>query len=113
MQLEEAAKRMGLEQERETGADQPHDDPAVGADGDTTEPEPPTPKRRLSAYLWAMLIARVVGALSLISGVRERAKSEECGDRPRRGAAHPRAPQRAHRAPEDRARARPAAGGLP
>jgi hypothetical protein len=57
LQLEDASRKMGLDQEPGTcGAD--GETPADG-DTSTAEPEPPKPERRLSCYLWAMLIARL------------------------------------------------------
>ena len=60
LQLEDAARRMGLQEETGSAGE----DEKPSADGDTAaeEPEPDqkkTPKRRLSCYLWAMLIARL------------------------------------------------------
>ncbi|MFH1923892.1 MAG: transposase [Planctomycetota bacterium] len=69
LQLEEAARKMGLEQEHDTAGEEGHSAVAVEVGDETADPEPPKPKRRLSAYLWAMLIARVLGALPLLCPV--------------------------------------------
>jgi len=59
LQLEEAARRMGLEdQEGASG-------PAPADDHENTESSQ-EPRRRLSTYLWAMLIARLFDALPLV-----------------------------------------------